>query len=89
MAEKLAKKTFWNTLWSLFDTILTKGVTFLIGIILARILSPSDFGLVGMMLVFVALCDTFIESGISNALIRKLDRNAIDYKANVNFRITA
>ena len=79
MAEKLAKKTFWNTLWSLFDTILTKGVTFLIGIILARILSPSDFGLVGMMLVFVALCDTFIESGISNALIRKLDRNTIDF----------
>lgn len=79
MAGKLKQKTFWGTFWSVLDTILNRGITFIIGIILARILSPSDFGLVGMMMVFTAICDTFIESGISNALIRKLDRTDVDF----------
>lgn len=79
MDSSLAKKSFFSTFWSLIDQVFSKCIGFIIGIILARILSPSDFGLIGMIMVFILLADTFIESGISNALIRKLDRNKTDF----------
>lgn len=60
------------------DTMATKSITFVIGVILARLLTPSDFGIIGMMLVFTSLCDVIIESGTANALIRKVDRNDCD-----------
>ncbi len=78
MKENLAKSSFWSTFWTLTDTIATKGVAFVVGIVLARLLTPSDFGIIGMMLVFTSLCDVVIESGTSNALIRKVNRNDCD-----------
>lgn len=78
MNENLAKTSFWSTIWMFTDTIATKAIAFVIGIVLARLLSPSDFGIIGMMLVFTSLCDVIIESGTANALIRKTDRNKND-----------
>lgn len=77
----------------LTDSIATKAITFILGIILARLLSPADFGIIGMMLVFTSLCDVIIESGTSNALIRKTDRNESDcstaFLLNVGVATTA
>lgn len=78
MNDNLVKKSFWSTIWMFTDTIASKAIAFVIGIVLARLLSPSDFGIIGMMLVFTSLCDVIIESGTSNALIRKTDRNDND-----------
>lgn len=78
MSNNLSDKAVWSTIWSFADVVLSKGTTFIIGLILARLLSPSDFGLIGMMAIFIALCDTFIESGLSNALVRKTDRSKSD-----------
>ena len=78
MSDNLAKTSFWGTIWMFTDTIATKAIAFIIGIVLARLLSPSDFGIIGMMLVFTSLCDVIIESGTANALIRKTDRNESD-----------
>lgn len=85
--EHLAKKSFWATVWSLLDTFFSKFIGLFIGIVLARLLSPADFGIVGMMAIFIALSDVFIEAGFSNALVRKLDRNEADCSTAFFFNI--
>ena len=55
MAEDLKKKTITGVSWSFVEQILTRGVNFVIGIILARLLSPTDYGLVGMLAIFLAI----------------------------------
>ncbi len=57
--------------WSLIDKIFKRGVTFIISIFLARILEPSDFGIVAMSGFFVAFADTFREFGFGQAIVLK------------------
>ena len=69
----LKQKTIHGLTWSFIDNFAQKGITFVIGIILARLLSPSEFGLIGMITIFVAISSSFINSGFGSALIRKKD----------------
>lgn len=57
--------------WSAIERIALQGIQFIIGIILARLLTPSDYGVLGMIAIFIAIANTFVDSGFSNALIRK------------------
>ena len=68
------KKSVSATIWSVLDRIWAQIVSFFIGIVLARLLTPDDYGLVGISMVFIAFSNVFIEAGFSNALIRKLNR---------------
>lgn len=80
MTEKKTNKKSQNAfLWSFLDNILQQIVNFSVGIILARILSPSDFGLIGIISVFIALSNTFVNSGLSDALIHKKNAKDEDY----------
>lgn len=73
------RKSFFNgVLWNFLEKVLVKSLSFVIGIILARLLSPSDFGLIGMLTIFVAISNVFIESGFSKALIQKQDLQEVD-----------
>jgi teichuronic acid exporter len=65
--------------WSLIDTFTNFGISFLFGIVLARILSPEEFGLVGMITIFISLSSTLVDGGFSSALIRKVNVKNIDY----------
>lgn len=65
--------------WSLIDNIAGSGVTFIIGLVLARLLSPSEFGVIGIVMIFIAISNVFVEGGLSRALIRKLDVSDDDY----------
>lgn len=65
--------------WSLAEGIFSQGIIFIVGIILARLLSPADFGLIGLTTVFISLSNTIINSGFSEALIRKKDVSNVDY----------
>ena len=56
-----------------------RGASFVIGIILARLLSPSDFGLIGMLAIFVAISNVFIEGGLAKALIQRKNCQDIDF----------
>lgn len=56
-----------------------KGAAFIIGIILARLLSPSDYGLVGMLAIFIAISNVFIEGGFAKALIQRSNCSDLDY----------
>lgn len=87
MAEDLKKETVKGVAWSAVEKFSTGGVLFLANIILARILSPKDFGLLAVITIFVQIAQTFIDSGFSNALIQKKDRNQVDYSTVFFFNL--
>ncbi|QSX39649.1 lipopolysaccharide biosynthesis protein [Shewanella cyperi] len=64
--------------WSAIERIVTQGIQLAIALYLARLLGPTDFGLVGMLAVFIAIANVFIDSGFTSALIRKTDRSESD-----------
>lgn len=69
------------------DNLASSGITFLVGILLARILSPSEFGILGMITIFIAISNSIVDSGFSNALIRKIDAKNIDYNTVFYFNL--
>jgi len=75
----LKQKTISGLTWSFIDSVANQGLLFVIGIVLARILSPKEFGLVGMLTIFIAISQSFIDSGFGQALIRKKDCTTEDY----------
>jgi O-antigen/teichoic acid export membrane protein len=75
----LKKKTIKGFTWSFIDSFANQGLVLLIGIILARLLTPEEFGLIGMLTIFIAISQSFIDSGFSQALIRKNNCTAQDY----------
>ena len=79
MSESLKQKTIKGASWSFVEQILTRGVNFVIGIILARLLSPTDYGLVGMMGVFIAISQIFVDGGLTNALIQTKNPSDKDF----------
>jgi len=83
----LKEKTVKALFWSFTDNFINLGGQFIVGIILARILSPREFGLVGMLTIFIAISQTFIDSGFSNALIRKQNCNQNDYSTVFYFNL--
>lgn len=67
----LKEKTAKGLSWGFIDSLSNTGITAVISIILARILSPEEFGLIGMIAIFIALGNSLMDSGFSGALIRK------------------
>jgi len=87
MPESLKRKTVHGVLWSSVERLSIQGIHFLVTLVLARILTPKDFGLIGMLAVFIAIAQTLIDSGFSAALIRKQDRTDIDNNTVFYFNI--
>lgn len=79
MAEGIRNKAIKGVGWSFADNILNQGVTFLVGLVLARLLSPEEYGLIGIIAIFIAVFNSIVDSGFSNALIRKNDAGDADY----------
>lgn len=75
----IKQETLSSVKWSAIEKYSVQIVQFLLGIIMARLLTPADFGAIGMIGIFFAISNTFIDSGLNGALIRKLDRTDVDY----------
>lgn len=75
----LKDKTVKGVGWSAIDNVAQYAVSFIVGIVLARLLSPDDYGLIGIITIFTAICTTLINGGFTNALIRKKDVSDDDY----------
>lgn len=88
MAESLKDKSIKGISWSFAEQILTRGVNFVVGIILARLLSPTDYGLIGMLAVFLAISQLFIDGGLASALIREKDASENDYSTVFIINVT-
>lgn len=85
----MKEKTINALFWSFVDTVAGQGINLVVGIMLARLLMPREFGLIGMVLVFFALSEAFINSGFSSALIRKKDCTQTDYSTVFFFNLFA
>ncbi len=89
MDEKvsLKKETARGVFWSGADKIANGGIQFLANIILARLLTPKDFGIIAIISIFIQISQTFIDSGFSNALIQKKDRSQADFSTVFFFNL--
>ena len=87
MSDNLKQKTKKGLAWSMIERFATQGVQFLFGIILARLLSPDDYGIIAMPLVFLAIAQCIIDSGFSTALIRKPELTEDDLSTAFYFNI--
>ena len=80
--QSLKDKTIKGTAWSAIDNVTQMGVSFLVSIVLARLLSPDDYGLIGIINIFTVVCTAIINGGFSTALIRKKDITDDDYNTS-------
>ena len=74
-------------LWSAVDKFAVQLGQFVVGIVLARILLPEDFGLIGMLAIFIAISQTFIESGLGTGLIQRQSRSDVDFSTLFVFNL--
>lgn len=77
----LKEKSIVALVWDFVGSLATQGSQFVISIILARLLSPSDFGLVGMAMVFIAISQSFIDLGFGSALVQNKENKPITYSS--------
>lgn len=88
MADSSIKKQLAsNTLWNALERFSIMGIQLTCTFVLARFLTPDDFGLVGMLVVFTTIGNTLIDSGFSQALIREKEINNIEYSSVFYFNI--
>ena len=79
--KSLKEKTATGLFWAAMNNGMMQLLNALIGIFLARLLMPEDYGLVGMLAIFSAIATTIQESGFTSALINKKDAAANDYNS--------
>ena len=87
MPESLKNKTVKGVGWSFVDNIANSGITFLVGLVLARLLTPAEYGIMAMITIFIAISTSIVDSGFSNALIRKQDAGRVDYSTVFFFNL--
>ncbi|MBQ8735405.1 MAG: lipopolysaccharide biosynthesis protein [Bacteroidaceae bacterium] len=79
MASSLKQQTISGMIWSSLQRFGTMGISFISNIVLARLLTPDDYGCIGMLMIFIALSSTFIDGGFGSALIQKKRPTTEDY----------
>ncbi len=79
MAEITKQKVFSNMLWRFLERTGAQIVALVVSIILARILSPEDYGTIALLLVFINILNVFVDSGLGTALVQKKDADNIDF----------
>ena len=79
MSTSLKQKTISGVIWSSLQRFGTMGISFISNIVLARLLTPDDYGCIGMLMIFIALSNTFIDGGFGSALIQKKRPTSEDY----------
>ena len=85
--QSLKSKTAEGMAWTTFNTFVVQGINVLFGIILARILMPYDYGLIGMLAIFLAISQQFVDGGFRTALIQKSNCSEDDYSTVFYFNL--
>ena len=76
-----------NFIWRFLERIGAQGVTFIVSVVLARILDPAVYGTVAIVTVFTAIMQVFVDSGMGNALIQKKDADELDFSSVFYFNL--
>jgi len=87
MADNLQQKTVHALSWSFLQAVAQQGMQLVIGIVLARMLFPAQFGLIGMLTIFMAVISAFLDSGFGAALIQKREVTQTDICSIFYFNI--
>ena len=77
--SEIKEKTIIGLRWSMLEKFSSQGISFLVSIVIARLLSPADYGLIGLTAVFIGIPQVFISSGFGTALVKKIDRTETDF----------
>jgi O-antigen/teichoic acid export membrane protein len=85
--SELKNKTVSNLIWRFAERSGAQGISFVISIVLARILSPDEYGVIALVTVFLSIFQVFVDSGMGNALIQKKDADDIDFSTIFFFNI--
>ena len=85
--SSLRDKTIKGVIWNGVDRFAARGIQFVFGILIARLLVPEDYGVVAMLNIFLAVSQSFIDSGFGTALVRKIDRTETDFSTVFFFNI--
>jgi len=85
--ESIKSQTLSGVKWTTLEQFSSQAITFVLSVILARLLTPTDYGTIGMLSIFMAVSGTFIDSGFGQALIRKEDIKDEDYSTIFYFNL--
>ena len=85
MKQKVAKGLFWK----LLENGGAQGVQFIIAILLARLLTPAEYGVVGIIMIFITIANVFVQSGFSTALVQKRTADEVDFSSVCYFELAA
>lgn len=75
-------------LWNTIGKLSSQAISIVVSLIVARLLLPSDYGLIAILTVFIAIAEALLDSGFENALIQKTDRTSVDFSTVFYFNIT-
>jgi O-antigen/teichoic acid export membrane protein len=87
MSESLKTQTIKGVGWSAVERFSAQGASFVVQIVLARLLTPADYGIVGMVAIFIQIAQVLVDSGFANALIKKQNCSNDDYSTVFFFNL--
>lgn len=87
MAVSIRQKFFYGLVWTFIQSVAVRALSIIITIVLARLLMPEDYGLIGMLSIFIAISEVFIQSGFGQALIQKSDCTDDDFSTAFYFNV--
>lgn len=87
MPNSIKEQSLSGFKWNAIGSFSPYAVRFVIGLVIVRLLEPDDYGVIGMLSIFMAVSQSFVDSGFGNALIRKIDRTEVDCSTAFFFNI--
>ena len=81
MESKMKSQIFSGLIWKFAERFFAEIVTFVVSIVLARLLMPEDYGAIALVMVFITIADVFVTSGFGNALIQKKETDNLDFSS--------
>ena len=87
--QSLKSKTINSLIWKFAERCGAQIVSFIVSIVLARVLAPHDYGLIAIVTIFITISQVFVDSGLGNALIQKKEAKSVDFSSVFYFNIIA
>lgn len=87
MKNNVRRDALSGMIWRFAERFGAQGISFMVSIVLARLLDPSDYGLIAIVLIFITLSNVFVDSGLGTALIQKKDTDNLDFSTVFYFNI--
>ncbi len=85
--DSLKKSVLSNLIWKFGERIGAQCVSFIVSIVLARLLLPADYGLVTMVTIFITIANVFVSNGFGESLVQKQDADNVDFSTIFYFEI--